>query len=72
MKDTCHHLEKKPAYPSYQNKLNKHTNKSSSTVEVHTSHFNSCEYTFPSHLLVPNDLLKALGHINGMYKHIFV
>ncbi len=38
-------------------------------VEVHTTHLSTCECTFPSHLLGPNDLLRTLEHINGSQAH---
>ena len=52
-----------------QDKSTSHTGESFDVFEVHTNHLSSCECTFPSHLLGPNDLLRAVRYINGTQAH---
>ena len=68
-KDTCRRLERKSMNTPPQDKSTSHTGESFDIVEVHTNHLSLCECTFPSHLLGPNDLLRAVGYINGTQAH---
>ena len=75
-KDKCRKLEakNKNSQPKYQKNDHKGKSKgiSPDILEVHTQHLGSCECSFPKHVLGPNDLLRAIGHINGTPVHILL
>ena len=70
IKDNCRKLQAKNKKNEAKDSKGKPKGMLPNILEVHTHHLCACECSFPKHVLGPNDLLRAIGHVNGSPVHI--